>query len=301
MNGPQRPSHQHVNHREFAEYSRCVGLEGLEVVRARWVEHSFAPHMHDFYAVSLNYGGRGAFDCRHAAYDAAPGSCNLIAPGEVHTGHSTAAEGWAYRNLYIDPPLMALLLRSLDWHGADDPAFVAPLVRDPILAVQLARIFASLEEANALLQNESRLLAVIARLATSHFAAPGSMRDAGREHAPVRRVKHWLDDNCRQNVSIHELAALAALSPYYLVRAFHKHCGMPPHRYQTMLRVHRARRLLIAGVPIAEVAYQTGFCDQSHLNRCFKRTLGITPGRYVALRGRAPLSTERGGQGRSAN
>ncbi len=35
---------------DFAEYSRCFGLDGLEVMSARWVEHSFAPHMHDFYA-----------------------------------------------------------------------------------------------------------------------------------------------------------------------------------------------------------------------------------------------------------
>ena len=51
--------------RDFAQYDRCPGLDGLEVMSARWVEHSFAPHMHDFYAVSLNYRGRGAFDCRH--------------------------------------------------------------------------------------------------------------------------------------------------------------------------------------------------------------------------------------------
>ena len=45
--------------RDFAQYSCCPGLDGLEVMSARWVEHSFAPHMHDFYAVSLNYCGRG--------------------------------------------------------------------------------------------------------------------------------------------------------------------------------------------------------------------------------------------------
>ena len=39
---------------DFAQYSRCFGLDGLEVVTARWVEHSFAPHMHDFYAVYLH-------------------------------------------------------------------------------------------------------------------------------------------------------------------------------------------------------------------------------------------------------
>jgi AraC-like ligand binding domain len=70
---------------EFAQYSRYFGLDGLEVMSARWVEHSFAPHMHDFYAVSLNSGGRGAFECPGKLRDAAPGTCSLIAPDELHT------------------------------------------------------------------------------------------------------------------------------------------------------------------------------------------------------------------------
>jgi AraC-like DNA-binding protein len=44
--------------------------------------------------------------------------------------------------------------------------------------------------------------------------------------------------------------------------------------------VYRARDLLRSGVPIAEAALRTGFVDQSHLNRHFKRIIGVTPGQY---------------------
>jgi AraC-like DNA-binding protein len=268
--------------RDFAQYSRCSGLGGLEVVSARWMEHSFAPHMHDFYAISLNYGGRGAFDCRSELHDAAPGTCNLIAPGELHTGHATSEDGWTYRNLYIETPFMATLLRSLDWQGLVDVRFKFPLVRDTVLAAQLAHVFASLTESNSLLQNESLLLSVVARLVTDHLVSGHALRDAGREHAAVLRAKDWLEANSEQNVSIRSLAGLANLSPYYLVRAFHRQVGISPHKYQTIVRVNRARKLLTSGAAISEVAYRTGFCDQSHLNRCFKRTLGVTPGNYAA-------------------
>jgi AraC-like DNA-binding protein len=275
---------QEVKTGDFAQYYRCFGLEGLEVMCARWVEHSFAPHMHDFYAVSLNYGGRGAFDCRRELRDAAPGTCSLIAPGELHTGHATSDEGWIYRNLYIETPLMATLLRSLDWQGPLDVNFKLPLVRDTILAARLAHVFASLTESNSLLQNESLLLSVLARLITDHLVPGHSLSDAGREHAAILRVRDWLDANSEQNVSIHSLAALAGLSPYYLVRAFHKRVGIPPHKYQTIVRINRARKLLTSGAVISEVAHRAGFCDQSHLNRCFKRILGVTPGAYAAFR-----------------
>ena len=266
-------------------------MAGLEVMSARWVEHSFAPHMHDFYAVSLNYGGRGAFHCRRALRDAAPGTCNLIAPGELHTGHATCGDGWIYRNLNIDTPRMTALLQGLDWQGPLEVRFKLPLVSDGVLAERLAYAFASLNESNSLLQNESLLLSVVARLATNHIVPGQSLGGLEREHAAVRLIREWLDSHPEQNVSVHSLADIAGLSAYYLVRVFHKHVGMPPHQYQKNVRVLKARRLLASGAAISEVAYRVGFCDQSHLNRCFKTTLGVTPGKYVTRGSELPCGT----------
>lgn len=269
---------------DFARFSRYPGLDGLEIMSAKWVKHSFRPHTHDFYAVSLNYQGGGAFDCRGELRDATPGTCNLIAPGELHTGRATCDIGWIYRNLYIETGLMNTLLESLEYCGPLPLEFRTPLTRDEALAKRLMHIFASLEESGSLLQNESLLLAVVARLMTDHIAPSHSLRPTGREHAAVGRVREWLEAHSEENISINALANLARLSPYYLVRAFHRQLGIPPHRYQTILRVNRARRLVLSGKPISEVAYQTGFCDQSHLNRCFKSVLGVTPGKYIAIR-----------------
>lgn len=279
------PSHHSASDpktRDFAHYDRCPKLDGLEVMSAVWLKHSFALHMHDFYAVSLNYRGRGAFDCRHAVHEAMPGTCNLIAPGELHTGRATGGEGWIYRNLHIEPALMVKLLHGIEWRGPSEVSFKASLVPDTVLAARLARAFASITESGSLLENESRLLSVVARLVTDHLVHRHALRGPGWEHAAVTRVKEWLDANVEENVSIRSLAELAGLSPYYLVRAFHRQVGVPPHRYQMIVRVHRARTLLRSGAPLSDVTYRTGFCDQSHLTRCFKSTLGVTPGAYAA-------------------
>ena len=271
-----------MNSGDCAEYVRISGIDGLDVMSARWIQHSFAPHMHDFYAVSLNYAGRGAFHCRHELRDASPGKCNLIGPGELHTGHATSSKGWIYRNLYIDTHLMTTLLQGLDWQMPLEVRFQLPLVDDAVLAERLAFAFASLNESNSLLKNESLLLSVVARLATDHFLPGQALPEPGREHAAVRRTREWLDAHPEQNVSVRSLADIVGLSAYYLVRVFHKHVGIPPHQYQKNIRVLKARKLLISGATISEVAYRAGFCDQSHLNRCFKTTLGVSPGKYVA-------------------
>ena len=273
---------RHQETEDFVHFSRFPGLNGLEVMSARWVKHSFRPHAHDFYTVSLNYGGGGAFDCRGQSREAKPGTCNLMAPGELHTGHATCEVGWIYRNLYIEPTLMKTMLQGLDYAGPTHFSFRAPVTQDKVLAERLAHAFSSLEASSSLLENESSLLAVVARLIMDHVAPSHTLRHPGWEHPAVRRAQEWLDAHFEKNVSLSTLANLAGLSPYYFVRAFHKHLGVPPHRYQTIVRVNQARTLLLSGRPISEVAYRAGFCDQSHLNRCFKSMFGVTPGKYTA-------------------
>jgi AraC-like DNA-binding protein len=56
------------------------------------------------------------------------------------------------------------------------------------------------------------------------------------------------------------------------------------YEYLTQVRVARAKRLLSQGYAIAQVAQKTGFADQSHLTRQFKRFVGVTPGKYGSSR-----------------
>ena len=82
-------------------------------------------------------------------------------------------------------------------------------------------------------------------------------------------------------VRLLELAAHCGVSPFRLIRSFHRELGMPPHAWLTQLRANRARALLQNGEPPTSVAYQCGFSDQSHLTRIFRGIFGMTPGAYV--------------------
>lgn len=99
----------------------------------------------------------------------------------------------------------------------------------------------------------------------------------------VARTREALHERFADEVPLEELATIAGMSKCHLVHLFHKEVGLPPHAYQIQLRVARARTLVAAGVPLAEVATMTGFADQSHLTRLFKRVVGMPPGQYAAL------------------
>jgi AraC-like DNA-binding protein len=101
-----------------------------------------------------------------------------------------------------------------------------------------------------------------------------------RARPEVEQVREHLHDCYTENVRLTELAQLAGLSPFQLCQAFRQEFGMPPHYYQTQHRIDRARKLLLEGRPVAEVALETGFYDQSHFTCRFKRFVGVTPARY---------------------
>ncbi|WP_243754560.1 helix-turn-helix transcriptional regulator [Bordetella trematum] len=79
-----------------------------------------------------------------------------------------------------------------------------------------------------------------------------------------------------------DLAALGGMSQFQLIRAFRRLTGLPPHAWMLDQRVIVAREWLRAGQPLAEIAQNLGFADQSHFQRVFKAHTAVTPGQYRA-------------------
>jgi AraC-like DNA-binding protein len=101
-----------------------------------------------------------------------------------------------------------------------------------------------------------------------------------RDSAAVKRARDYIEACYDENISVRKLASIACLSPFHFIRVFQAQTGMPPHAYLMQTRVRKAKALLARGRQIVDAAYETGFVDQSHLTRHFKRTLGYTPGQY---------------------
>lgn len=81
-------------------------------------------------------------------------------------------------------------------------------------------------------------------------------------------------------LSIKEMAQSICMSPYHMIRKFKTDFGLTPHQFQIQCRIRKAQKLLEEGKSVTEVAYETGFCDQSHFDRCFRKIVRLTPTGY---------------------
>ncbi len=79
---------------------------------------------------------------------------------------------------------------------------------------------------------------------------------------------------------IEEMAQDTNISPFHLIRKFKKLYGLTPHQFQIQCKVRKAQKLLEEEKSVCEVTYDAGFCDQSHLDRCFQKIVGMTPKEY---------------------
>ncbi|HEY9764071.1 MAG TPA: AraC family transcriptional regulator, partial [Trichocoleus sp.] len=242
--------------------------------------HSFGKHFHEAYTIGLNEGGQGSFYYQGKTWCTSPQSLNLINPGAVHTGKAEVETGWVFRNLYLSVPAVELLLPQLDWLGRGLPYFRQPIVCDRTLGTAFSRLFQALSEPTPLLEQQSCLLTVLYQL-FKHHAEPRYEGPSPRsETNAIALVRAYLEAHYTDPVSIETLAQMVSLSPYYLIRSFHRQVGVPPHQYQRHWQLLQAKRALRTSKSLTEVALAHGFYDQSHLNRHFKRAFGVTPGQY---------------------
>ena len=268
---------------ESATMTRVQVFEPLELLRARYTRQRFAPHAHDEYVVGIVETGAARTAFRGGEDVHAVGSVITLAPGEVHTGAPATDEGWSYRTLYPSESLVRFIAREAT--GRDfAPRFDGSYVHDPRLAERIRAAHVILATDADPMRKECALLESIGELILKYGSTSerqSATLPAPRSMAALRRVRNLLESEYARTVTIGELAREAGLSSFHLIRVFGASFGLPPYKYLELVRIQQARRLIRHGYPLTHVVHATGFSDQSHLTRYFKRIVGVTPGSYA--------------------
>lgn len=293
---------------DAARYWRTPLVPDADLLTATYRDHAFAPHWHDAYTIPVILEGAERFTYRGAGYVAETGTVPVINPGEVHTGSRATDEGWCYRVSYMPVAFIHALASEIAGRPQEAPWFAPGVIRDPDLAARLTLAHRMMEagseralssQAHAPgqpaddpapdapriydpLAAETALLDALSTLIARHADVRPQPAPLAADEPRVDAMRERLAGDLLSTVTLDDVAQAVGLSPFHAARLFTRTTGMPPHAWRNQLRLQRALAPLRAGVPVADVAAASGFVDQSHFTRHFKRMFGVPPGRWQA-------------------
>jgi len=211
--------------------------------------------------------------------EAGPGDVITVNPGEVHDGMPVGDAGRSWRMLYIDPSLVADIIRDASEGKAAEGEFSHPVLSDGRAARRFRGLFSLLtrEREDFVPGTEERLFALIASM--MHPPEPAGASDGIPGAIALARSR--IDDDPAMPLTLSDLAQTCGLSRFQVPRGFTRATGLTPHAYHVQRRIQLARRLIAGGIPLAEAALGSGFADQSHMTRVFVRSYGVSPRAYA--------------------
>jgi AraC-like DNA-binding protein len=269
------------NHQDSqVTFVRAPDLPQVEARFSRYRRRVSRKHTHDAYAIGLVRQGVTDFWCSGGTVAIGPGDIALINPEQVHACNPRPGCALAYWMFYVEPGLMHEVACDVLGDDRGCPRFARPVVRDPQLWQGFADLYILMSSPSDRLEKQVCLYDTLSRLVSLHAARRAAAASPDDTSERMQVAQMYLLENVTHNVSLEELSAHVNLSPYHFLRRFRAAFGMPPHTYRLQQRIHLAKRMLAAGIPIAQVALDTGFTDQSHFTKRFRTFVGTTPGQY---------------------
>lgn len=246
-------------------------LERPDLLRAHARAQAFDPHLHDTFSVVLLHTGSATLRSRRGTQHVDRGDVVICNPFEVH-GVGSRDASLEYDVLYPSIRFARECLgTALD--GGSPPVLRTILIRPCHMTHALFEALQSRSRTEA--AAEDALCRLFRECKLDDAGLPGRSFDA------VNTACRIIHEQYAQTLDTERLARYAGLHASHFIRVFRRLTGLAPQAYLRQVRVSRARQLICGGAELADVACLTGFFDQAHLTREFKKIHGITPGRFA--------------------
>jgi AraC-like DNA-binding protein len=236
------------------------------------LNQTFTAHHHSGYSVGITHEGLFLSQYGKGTHAVYRGATRVLNPMEAHGGSS---QNWSLTNFYPTVALMRSIYRQI-FHEAKTPLFEKHVIEDQRLYGLLVTFFRSVYYGADMLESESAMIEALSYLILQ-YAHTKNIPSEPQSQASLSRTIDLIQTQAEHPITLECLAREAGLSKYHFLRTFKQHTGLTPHQYILSVRVQKATEQIIAGESIAQASFDSGFSDQSHFTRHFKRIYGYTP------------------------
>lgn len=259
------------------QFYRSSTLPWLEIRHAADTQSCFIPHTHQTHSIGCLLEGHSWFHYQNKKLASQPDELCLINADELHACQPRSDNGWRYLMLYLDKHWLANRFAE----GAESTSslnFSKPQLKDQKLTQQFIRYGIQLSHDEQLTQ-ETQLMELLGCILKQDKQS--TLGEAKFDDSIANITAEYIRANFIHALTLDELAKLTCRSPWHLQKCFRKTFGVSPAHFQHQCRIHHACQLLRQGAAINQVALESGYTDQSHLHRWFKKLMGCTPGQYM--------------------
>jgi AraC-like DNA-binding protein len=259
--------------------SRSKFFPELEVFAREQHTNCYPYHLHDRWQLTWVLSGRVDLKHRGGSNVLEAGDAFLAAPLEPVAGHKHRGLPFGFVTLQIPDELVGK--GAIADQFADGERVLARRRGGAMCEKLMQRLMLASDGESQRVALDEMLTSFIAPTADSAMVATRR----GRAHPVVERTCCILDDSLEEGVPLTDVAGAVQLNHRYVISLFKTAIGVTPHQYVMSRRIESARRLVNLGQSLNSVAASTGYNDQSHMTRVFKRTFGVNPGAYQARSG----------------
>ena len=267
--------------------------QGALLERHIHAPESVDSHVHLSHFLCLHLGGPSRVEWRSngktGAKTVAPGSIIMVSRGTQDAISYAGSHPEAMRRMFLtlDPRIFQRAfpeavsgedIEVIDQWGIDDPHI------EYILRALDADLEAGFPAGGLFGESLLNSLAVYlqSRYAVRPFAHVKPRN--GLPKTRLNRVIEFVEENLDKDITLAALAEIAGMGPHYFAELFKQSLGISPHQYVLRRRIERGRKLLHnPSVSVLEAAVRSGFSDQSHFTKLFRRIVGVTPSKYRAI------------------
>lgn len=236
----------------------------------------YSRHSHDVFSIGAITSGQSTYLHEKNRQTISTGTVVLMNPGDVHACNPIDDQPWSYIMFYVDAQWLGRVQQACGVAGFQ--AIPAISSNDPELFAGLLALHRTLIE--PALESLAKHEAAIAFFTLMQQRLGGFDAPLKKANLKVERAAQYINEHFLQAIRLEDICQAANLSEAYLIRAFEQHYHMTPHAYLINRRIQHAQAQLREGDAIADIAQQSGFADQAHFQRVFKKHLAATPGQY---------------------
>lgn len=256
---------------------------GIKAITAHHISNEFRRHIHRTVIIGLVDQGRRHIIHQHGMTHISENEMFVLNPGQVHSCCCDGSSRHSYRVLSVSYQTLQSISRQVYKRDAPSLYFNDIELKSTRLVEKFKCVFKRIENREPAAKTEIILCSFLSQLVRLVSKKRSATDSKCVQKDSIQRVCRYIQTHYADPLSLEKMAGIACLSPFHFQREFKRILGITPCEYISDFRIHQSEKMLLKSESLVDIAGRTGFVDQSHFSKVFKKTMGIPPGKFSRI------------------